>query len=340
MLFEGLKKLLYALGLLAIYHRLRNAHTLTVVMFHRVLDPTDVRWAGSDMDFTLRADIFDDCLRFFVRHYNIVPVSEVLAARRGQHVLPPRALLITFDDGWADNVDHALPRLQSHGLPGLIFVVANAVDRRQPFFQERIVNAWLRGRLSLDRLAFAVAEQDEDFNPIEETGVLGIRVMISRIERLQAARREAVLQALEIELHDSLTHMVSSLQLRKLAACGVEVGAHGMTHDPLPDSKDLEVELVGARRALAAHLGDGEPPIALSFPHGRFDPHVVAKALAAGYELLFTSLPVLNLLQTRPSTPLLGRVGISSQAVTDEKGRFRPERLALRLFRRPRGVLG
>jgi len=45
-------------------------------------------------------------------------------------------------------------------------------------------------------------------------------------------------------------------------------------------------------------------------------------------------------LQTKPSTPLLGRVGISSQAVTDEKGRFRPERLALRLFRRPRGVLG
>jgi hypothetical protein len=71
----------------------------------------------------------------------------------------------------------------------------------------------------------------------------------------------------------------------------------------------------------------------MSFPHGRFDAAIADRARAAGYELLFTSVPTLN----RADRPgwLLGRLGFETAAVADPGGTFRPDRLALYLFRRP-----
>src|SRR5690606_17418205 len=122
-------------------------------MFHRVLDPRDPRWQSCDPDYTMSTGLLAHSLAFFKRHYNVVSLGQVLAARRGQEPLPSRALLITFDDGWADNAEFALPELQRAGVPALLFVVADVVGQRQPFFQEQLVSAWRRGRLTVTGLA-------------------------------------------------------------------------------------------------------------------------------------------------------------------------------------------
>jgi hypothetical protein len=115
-------------GLLGLYHRMRNRRTLTVVMFHRVIDPADPRWNSCDPDYTLEASLFERCIRFLQRHYRIVSTDEVLAARNGERALPPRALLITFDDGWSDNVEFALRLRATHCRP----CVRVATDRATP----------------------------------------------------------------------------------------------------------------------------------------------------------------------------------------------------------------
>src|SRR5690606_5764285 len=120
---EFLKSVLYRSGALGLYHRLRNRRSLTVVSFHRILREDDPRWATCDPDYTLRADAFAASLAFFRRHYNVVSLEQVLDARRGAGRLPPRALLITFDDGWADTAQVALPELQRAGLPAVLFLV-------------------------------------------------------------------------------------------------------------------------------------------------------------------------------------------------------------------------
>ena len=136
---------LYASGALGLYHRLRNADSLTVVMFHRTLRPGDPRWSTCDPDYTLPESLFVASLGFFARHYRVVSLDQVLEARRDGTRLPPRALLITFDDGWLDNVDYALPALQRSGLPAVMFVAADAVGAGQPFWQERMIAALRAG---------------------------------------------------------------------------------------------------------------------------------------------------------------------------------------------------
>ena len=328
-----LKKLLYATGILGLYHRIRNAGTLTVVMFHRVLDPRDPRWACCDPDYTLSAGLFGQCLQFFRRHYNIVSVEDVTKARRDESRLPPRALLITFDDGWADNVEFALPQLRAMRVPGLMFVVSDAVDRAQPFYQEQIVSAWRRGTLPLERLAGALGQAAAGARLDGGRHEPVLRDLIRIVEALPQLDRLRLLAELEPELADGLRHMVTTAELHLLQDGGVAIGLHGKTHTPMTHAADIDAELGGARREMAARMPHLEAPSTMSFPHGLYDESIAARAHGSGFELVFTSDPTINV-TNRAVGWLLGRLGFESETVADAEGRFRPEWLAMYLFRK------
>lgn len=330
-----LKRCLYHSGALGAWHRARNRENLTVVMYHRVLSPRDPRFGTCDPDYTISDDLFAKTVRFLKRHYNLVGVDEVIEARRGTSRLPPRALLITFDDGWSDNVDYALPILQREKAKALLFVVADAVGRDRPFFQEELIAAWRSGRLSpndwqnLGRAAGFTAPLPAG------NGLSSLRDLIAVIESVTVEERNTLLQPFADRLADGARHMVSAAELGQLMAGSVGIGLHGKTHTPMTKADDVDAELQGARTTVARHV-NMEPArfSTMSFPHGRFSPHIVARARALGFELMFTSVPALN--QLGPTCPdLLGRIGIETEAAQDRSGRFRPDWLALRLFRLP-----
>lgn len=336
MLPDLAKKLLYGSGALGLYHRIRNSRSLTVVMFHRVLSPDDPRWQSCDPDYTLSTDLLKRSLDFFKRHYNVVSLAQLLESRSIGTRLPPRPLLITFDDGWADNADFALPELQRAGLPALMFVVADAVGTRQPFYQECLVAAWRRGALSVADLVASLRHQvpAADISPAET--IESLRRVIAHVESLEPAQRKRVLAPFAAALDDGLRHMVSVEDLQRLRQGGVTLGLHGKTHAPMTSVADLDVELGGARAALADHLGEAGPTAeSMSFPHGAHDREIARRANDAGYRLVFTSVPVLNPVRPQPGW-LLGRTGFDAAVVVDTRGRFRPDRLALYLFRRER----
>ncbi|HXH98261.1 MAG TPA: polysaccharide deacetylase family protein, partial [Gaiellaceae bacterium] len=89
--------------------------------------------------------------------------------------------------------------------------------------------------------------------------------------------------------------------LRRLASRGVIVGAHTRSHPhdltALSD-RELENEVAGSRRDLAAALG--EPPALFAYPHGRLDARVRGRVADAGYELAYSTLPGLNGAGTDP----------------------------------------
>jgi peptidoglycan/xylan/chitin deacetylase (PgdA/CDA1 family) len=334
MLADLVKKCLYGSGLLGLYHRFRNRQTLTVIMFHRVIERDDPRWTSCDPDYTLEAGLFEQCLRFFRRHYHIVSVDQVLAARRHGTRLPTRALLITFDDGWKDNVDFALPRLRAERVPGLMFVVADVVGRRLPFFQERLVGGWRLGKLDAEALMLAAGQPPAN----DGNGIDALRRAILALEQLDEHRREEVLAPFAQAMDDGHRHMVVAEELSRLEQGGVAIGLHGKTHTPLPQARDADAELSGARRDMATHLASAVQPVTMSFPHGRYTPEIAGRARDSGYELVFTSDPVLNPLQPAPGW-LLGRVGFEQSGIVDRSGRFRADLLALMLFRKPQREL-
>lgn len=338
MLSDLAKKLLHASGVLALYHRWRNRRVLTVIMFHRVLSEDDPRWASCDPDYTVSARLFAECLDFFSRHYSVVSTDQVLAARRGGTALPPRPLLITFDDGWADTHDCALPVLQQRQLPALLFVVHDVIGTRQPFFQECLVGAWRLGRIHTRELGAALHGAGvADLPSTQELASNDERVLrrlIAVLEEVDPAQCRRVLDALQGRLDDGLRHWLDHAELSTLAHADFAIGMHGKTHTPLTRVADLDTELETARKLMAQHLPSRTAPLTMSFPHGRYDAAIARRAHASGYELVFSSDQVLNPLQAELGW-LLGRCGFESAAVADGQGRLRPELLALYLFRKP-----
>jgi hypothetical protein len=137
---------------------LRNRATLTALMFHRVVEPGTPAARHADVRYTLTAPVFAACLHFLAQHYSVVGLEAVLAARLGGAPLPPRALLITFDDGWADNLTVALPLLRARGLPAALFVATDPVADATPWWwQEVLLRALREGRTGFARACAAAA---------------------------------------------------------------------------------------------------------------------------------------------------------------------------------------
>lgn len=320
------------LGVLAAYHRWRNRRTLTVLMFHRVLPPADC--AQADPTWTVTTPLFDEILGFLERHYNLVSLDDVESARIGRKPLPSRAMLITFDDGWRDNLDHALPALRRRRAPGTVFVANDAIEDGRPcWWQEVLLWALRTGRRNAADFCREAGLSDASG---EEATAPELRLLLHYAAR-DAGERDALLQPLARELGQLQEHrqMLDPEALRELAAAGIAVGVHGAAHVPLTELADPAEDLATARRRLAAYSGQ-DLARALSFPHGRYDARVVAAARQLGFTLQFTSDAIVNasprgLLRT----DLIGRIPLFAHQIRRADGSLARERLATSLFLRP-----
>lgn len=306
-----------------------------MAMFHRVLAAEDPRWSSSLAEWSITDSVFDQCLEFFTRHYNIVSLDEVRSSLDGGAPLPPCSLLITFDDGYSDNHEYALPLLRRRKLPAVVFVVSDSVDRMRRPWQEEFFVAWSRGEISPD-------EVNDVFHALRGgTRELSVEEMARDIAWRGPSLSEDRVSDLFRRLRTPPSmagiprQMLTGRQLRDLQRNRVAVGAHGRTHVALPMASDPDGELALPRLELSKTLdAKGRHRVsAMSFPHGQFTAELVQKARSQGYELLFTSRPCLNHLDGgRPAQGTLGRLNVSGPHVAPS-GSLRPELLALSFFR-------
>ncbi len=333
-----LLELAYHCGLLDLYHRVRNRRVLTVVALHRVLPESDSRWSTCDPLYTVSARFLEQCLLFLAARYNVVSLEQITNARRGAP-LPPRPLLITFDDGWADNYEYALPVLRSLKLPAALFVAGDALDRHEAFFQERLIGAWRTRRISestLRQLWAQVALPAEA--PVAVNDEAAMRALIARLQALPPPDRQTLLDCVAAGA-EPRRQMLSSEELRALRASGFAVGTHGKQHEALTSVTDVQSELLGSKQIVARALQVPPEQIGtMSFPFSKQDAQVVQRAREAGYELLFGGGLSLTPL-SGPLPDLIARVGITAREMEDARGNLRPAALAAYLFRRPHQAL-
>jgi len=330
-----LKTLAYRSGALGGYHQWKNRRELTVAMFHRVLPEGDPEWAAADPAWAVSERLFEQCLQFFASHYNVISFEQLMAARQDASRLPDRSLLITFDDGWADNAQYALSALRKHRLPSVVFVVAGAVNQRE-LWDERL-------RYARRRNAIRTAEWQQMAVALQ-LPTDSLEALIHALAPMEADRREQIVELL-VESSDAAPAMLSTQQLRELAAGGVTIGSHGVTHTPVPRSNRPQTEITASRRMLKDMLQDEaqQNVLSISFPHGAYDDACIRYAQQAGYEFLFTSDPHLIPLEAgKPVPKVLGRIHISGPDIMTPSGDLDPAQLALWLFRRtpaqPRAV--
>ena len=63
--------------------------------------------------------------------YYFISVDQYLAARKGQNTLPPKAILLTFDDGYQSVYQYAFPVLKMFKIPAVIALVGNWLEQKE-----------------------------------------------------------------------------------------------------------------------------------------------------------------------------------------------------------------
>lgn len=92
---------------------------LYIVMYHYTRDLEHSRYPKIK---GLDVRMFRHQIEFFRQKFSAVTMEEVIAASIGECLLPENALLLTFDDGYADNYTFALPILEEAGMQGSFFI--------------------------------------------------------------------------------------------------------------------------------------------------------------------------------------------------------------------------
>jgi len=252
-----------------------------ILIYHRVLPQPDPLFPGE-----VHREQFDRQLGWLTSRFNVLPLLDaVRLAAEGR--LPARSACITFDDGYADNAEVALPLLQKHGLHASFFIATGFLDGGR-MWNDTVIEAVRRApgevfdatALGLGR--HAIDSWEARRNTI--SALIGQLKYLPMAQRLQEVGKVAGLSGAELPRD----LMMSSEQLRKLHAGGMGIGGHTVNHPILArlPAAEARQEIAQGRAALEAVLD--APVRVFAYPNGKpgqdYLPEHVAMVREMGFD--------------------------------------------------------
>jgi peptidoglycan/xylan/chitin deacetylase (PgdA/CDA1 family) len=288
-----------------------------ILSYHRIAKADVDPW-----DLAVRPDHFAEQLDVIGRLGRPLSLRGLLhALKRGR--IPRRAIVVTFDDGYADNLLQAKPLLERTDVPATVFLTAGTLDSSQSFWWERLTAIFLTpGRLPVS-LEVEIGEKvhrwtlgrDSEYSAEDvrrdegwrgwhrEEPTARHRIYLDLYRLLQPMReaaRDRVLAALcswagsgsNSGLEDA--RALSRREAALLATRLIEVGAHTMTHPRLSTLNNAEQadEIRRSRKTLEEILGQSVTSFA--YPYGQsgdYDEQSVAIVRQAGFKLACANVP-------------------------------------------------
>lgn len=231
-------------------------------------------------------------LRFLRRAANVVPLASALRALASGEPLPPRAVAVTFDDGYRDNLELAVPLLQRLALPATFFLVPGILSGvTTPWWE---VLAWAFAGTPRDSLAWEGEELSLGEAASRHASFFHVG---ERLKRRSRVARERATEELVTLLAPEGPGPTRELFLdwdgaRELVRRGFTVGSHSLRHAILSEEEPAEQrrDLAEARRQLEDELS--VPVELLAYPNGTerdYDATTIAAARAAGHLAALTT---------------------------------------------------
>jgi peptidoglycan/xylan/chitin deacetylase (PgdA/CDA1 family) len=129
-----------------------------ILLYHRVMSlPSDPQ------KLCVSPENFDAHLRLLRRHFHPISLQQLCNdLRNGQ--ISNRGIVVTFDDGYADNLFHAKPILEKYGVPATMFVVSDWIDSPREFYWDDLARILLTTPELPDRLEIKISGQTREWD--------------------------------------------------------------------------------------------------------------------------------------------------------------------------------
>ena len=268
-------------GLTRLGRRWRDHRGSLILYGHRVSDDNEGFLEG------LPPHWFREQLAYLTRHYEVIPLSTLVACIEEGRPPPPRSVALTFDDGFRDNVEAALPVLEAFNVTATVFLVTGSLSDGQLPWSQRLGFLFQRTEVAevqhdlLGPLPIPLADEAQRRRAYQHVK--------SALVPLPYGPRDAVIEQFghRLGVEAPLNRMMTWQHAREALAAGHEMGAHTYSHALLARVPPSEArwEMERSRLDLQEHLGLRHP--SFCFPAGSNTPELRKLAYELGFRSAF-----------------------------------------------------
>lgn len=277
-----------------------------ILMYHRIAEPELDPWGLS-----VSPRHFDEHLQVIKKYFRPLSMQQLLGhLQRGQ--VPNRSIVLTFDDGYADNLQNARPLLERYDVPATIYLVTEALTEQRNFWWDELGWALLQPETLPESLElnlngsqyswqlgaarhYAIADRKNDRQIRPWEALPGTRLAffydiwqhlreLSKSERLEAIDRIRMWARMP-ERDRHAERILSKEEVYRLGDDSlIELGAHTVTHPSLTTiatAQQIE-EIAGSKKQLEDILK--HPVTSFSYPHGEYSAETIELVRSAGFQ--------------------------------------------------------
>jgi peptidoglycan/xylan/chitin deacetylase (PgdA/CDA1 family) len=265
---------------------------VAILMYHSVMrDPQSQADTLGDLGHSQES--FRAQMELLSDHYHPISLDDAIRKIRADEDLPKRSVIVTFDDGYADNCEIAMPILNKVGIAATFYVIVDCIEngtlpwpcRLRFAFRKASVEVWRQS----DRRWLLGDREGRDS---------AFMAACCLCARLNARERNDLVTRIEHELGVCLPAEFGSLMmtgdhLRSFVQHGHSVGSHTMTHPNLAHVDEIEAqwEIFESKRRLESMLGT--PIKHFAYPCPALSPHwserTISQCGEVGYESAVTT---------------------------------------------------
>jgi peptidoglycan/xylan/chitin deacetylase (PgdA/CDA1 family) len=236
---------------------------------------------------------------------NVLPLGEAIGRLRG-HSLPPRAVALTFDDGFHDFYSAAYPVIESFGFPVTLYLSTYYVEYNRPVFDVMCSYLLWKGRARQILQWPEVLPASFVLDTAGRQAATGLIREFASSRQLSAQQKDQLLQRLAERLavdyeelcRRRLMHLITREEAAALAARGVGLEYHTHRHRVHSDREQMFAELRDNRMRLETYTS--RSPEHFCYPSGLFFPELVESLAAYGMRSATTCLPGICSRRTHP----------------------------------------
>ncbi len=290
-------------GAAGVYRALRHWHRdqSVVLTYHGVLPEIPRQNEYEYRNFVTMAQL-EEQIRFLLRRYRPLTVNDFLEPDRPLE----GGFLITFDDGFRNNLQYAVPVLQKYNLQGCFFITTGLVNTRRLLWTEEVTRMVQRTRKKEFGVTLNGIENTFQIGNVAQKEAVATRLR-NAMKKLPPHLRDAVIRQCREQLTDVSEEILPDEEdrylfmnwddVREMVKAGQHIGSHTHTHPMLGTltQKESRAELKRSRELLEAETG--VPCLAFSYPNGEAENFTgihVSQLRELGYRCAFTQIPLFN----------------------------------------------
>jgi len=287
------KRFLYRSGLDRLKRRFFPAPFPVIVRYHSICSDSRLISAG----IRITPEAFEEQLAYFSKYFCVLTMDQLLEHIQSREAFPQNALVLTFDDGYADNLN-AAKRLKAYGLSGLFYITAGCIETGEAFWVAEVRH--LIENTSKKNFVLPLPE-GKCIVPLSSASEreLAVKKVTRLFKSVTIETREDIRKGLRLSL-DDVPHFPGDLMLawsdlEEMLKLGMEIGGHTMTHPNLPSATQDEArrEIFECKSLLEQQLKTKVNHFA--YPNGgsaaHYDEKTKALVAKAGFLSASTSRP-------------------------------------------------